>query len=542
MARTKHHSVRKAISKTSNMVKKSDGRNDINTSYSNEPGRGPLSQFNQYKKRGLEIYNLSQIVSATGRDQSGRMISWGVEQPYFFLAPMQRNDIFKLSTPVFGVVSSRMQRISSLDFEVVPMKHGEDEMADEMKGMKQIYEEFSRSLDLKHLMVKANIVQKLTADLPELLPDMSNFNRCLMRWKKKIQNIHVHMGDEIKEWLMEPNNGVTWSQYVKKFVYDCMIHGGPAVYKQYEDDNNGHKRLENFDCLPGGTVYRFRAPYFSGVDGYIQMVPGYESQIFFANEMMFVPYLPTSTQNYPMIPLEALINKIAETLLFDRLMAEQADGTKPPEKLVIVTKGNQNPFGNFDNPEDTIPVDTDEQKRMEMKMNEPRRGAVMTFAGNDVKLIDLTRENTMELQSQRQKDIREDVALVYNMSNSEINMPVQEGIGGSKGANETQQEIEQGKGIMPIVKLIEESHTKYIIPFRYGYGYKLEASKTKNLIEEEQKDALRLSNGKVTVNELREEDSLPTFDDPKYDLPKGDGPATIPGQNEISPQYVKQVI
>lgn len=540
MARMKNP-VSKTLHGKSNTVKKSDGRNDINTSYSNEPGRGPLSQYNQFKKRGLEIYNLSQIISATGRDQTGKMSSWGVEQPFFFLAPMQRNDIFKLSTPVFGVVTSRMQRIASLDFEVVPLKHREDEMADDMKGMKQMYDEYKISMDLKYLMVKAKIVEKLTAELPDLLPDMSNFNRCLMRWKKKIQNTHVHMGDEIKEWLMEPNNGVTWSQYVKKFVYDCMIHGGPAVYKQYEDDNTGRKRLENFDCLPGGTVYRFRAPYFSGVDGYIQMVPGYESQVFFANEMMYVPYLPTSTQNYPMIPLEALINKIAEGLLFDRLMAEQADGTKPPEKLVIVTSGNQNPYGDFDKTDDNNPLDVDEQIRMEHKMNEPRRGAVMTFAGNDVKLIDLTRENTMALQTQRQKDIREDVALVYNMSNSEININVNEGIGG-KGANETQQEIEQGKGIIPIVKLIEESHTKYIIPFRFGYGYKLEASKTKNLIEEEQKDALRLSNGKATVNELREEDSLPTFDDPKYDLPKGDtGQGMVPGQNEITPMFTKQV-
>lgn len=125
MARMKNP-VSKTLHGKSNTVKKSDGRNDINTSYSNEPGRCPLSQYNQFKKRGLEIYNLSQIISATGRDQTGKMSSWGVEQPFFFLAPMQRNDIFKLSTPVFGVVTSRMQRIASLDFEVVPLKHRED--------------------------------------------------------------------------------------------------------------------------------------------------------------------------------------------------------------------------------------------------------------------------------------------------------------------------------------------------------------------------------------------------------------------------------
>lgn len=513
-------------------VQKSDGTNQINTAYSNEPGRSPVSKIDPRGKRGLQVYTLSQIIAATGKTEDGGYATWGVEQPYFFLTPMQRNEIFKLSTPVFGVVTSRMNRIAGRDFNIVPLKKEEDRIVDELKSLKQVHDEYKNATDLKYVTARFMIRKKIAEKLPDVLPDLSNFDRSVLRWKKSIQNTHATFGEEVKEWLMEPNNGVKWSDYVKKVVYDLLIHGCNATYKQWQDG-----KIENFDSLTGGTVYRFKSPYFSGTDGYIQMVAGYEPQIFFANECMYMQYLPTSVQNYPMIPLEALINKVAEGLLFDRLMAEQADGTKPPEKLVIITN-NQNPFGDFDKAEE-IPLNKDEQKRIETKMNEPRKGAIMTFSGNDAKVMDMSRENTMETQRLRQKDIREDVALVFNMSNMETNLTGAAEMGG-RATGETAEEIEQGKGVLPILKIIEESITKNILPFRCGPGYKLEYVKTKNEKEREEIDRMRLENGKVTVNELREEENNPTFDGEEFNKPRGTAPSEA-GSSSTAPMFMKTV-
>lgn len=526
-----NHSVKitKDINTQANMAP--DGTNPrANIVYSNEPGRMPVGGYDTTRRRGLQVYTPAQIIAQTGRDFEGRMLTWGVELPYFFLTVTQRNDIMKLSSPVLGIVTSRMHRISSLDFNIAPIKHKEDLIVDELKAYAQIYKEYSNALEMRYLVVRARMVEKIREVLPDILPDLSNFNGALLRWKKVIHNNHLASGDEVTEWLMEPNNGTTWISYMKKVVYNLMIHGCEGTYKKVQDG-----KLENFDSLIGGTVYKMKAPYFSGVDGYVQIVAGYEPQVFFANEICFMEYIPTSTQNYSLIPLEALINKIAEGMLFDRLMAEQADGTKWPEKLVIVTD-NTNPFGSFDEKQ-TIPLEPEEQRRLEMKLNEPRKGSIMTFSGNDVKMIDLTRENTMETQRMRQKDIREEVALVFNMSQVEANLPVGEGLN-SKGANETQQEIEQGKGIVPILKLIENSLTKNILPFRYGYGLKLEFKHEKNLREEEEIDALRLQNGKVTMNELREKDNEPTFQGAQYDLPPSGG-SQQPGSGAINPLYTK---
>ncbi|NCN22597.1 hypothetical protein GW934_03865, partial [Candidatus Falkowbacteria bacterium] len=159
-------------------------------------------------------------------------------------------------------------------------------------------------------------------------------------------------------------------------------------------------------------------------------------------------YLPVSSRNYGMIPLEALIKKVTESLLFDNMMANQADGTKPPEKMVIVTE--QNPFGSLDGDDaKDIPLDVDEQKRIEQKLSQPIKNGVMTFSGNHVEVVDLTRSDSMGNQMQRQKDIREEVALVFNATNMEVNLSGSDNTSG-RSTSQAQMEIEQGKGIAPI--------------------------------------------------------------------------------------------
>ena len=209
-----------------------DGTNSINTVMSNETGRNPISGNAQIHKRGLQVYTLSQIISASGRAQDGNMLTWGVEQPYFFLTAMQRNEIFKLSTPVFGVVTSRMNKISGIDFEIVPARKLEDKIADELKSMKQVYDEYKNATDLKYLTIRATIVQNIMRELPDVLPDLSNFNGAMSRWKKRIQNRQTATGEEIKDWMQEPNNGTTWNSYVKKVVYNLLVHGCEGTYKQ----------------------------------------------------------------------------------------------------------------------------------------------------------------------------------------------------------------------------------------------------------------------------------------------------------------------
>lgn len=506
----------------------------INTVYSNEVGRNPINFLkNDRRKRGIQVYSTSQIMSTTGRDKDGILLTWGTEQPYFYLTADQRNSMFRLSSIIFGIVSSRMNRISQVDYNIVPIKKMEDQTADEMKELRAIYMEYLESTEMSHLMIKARIFRTLQQSMPLLKKDLSNFDSCLLRWKRSIQRKNEFTSDEIKEWLMQPNQGTTWEDYVKKVVYNLHIHGCEATYKQFQDT-----RLENFDSLVGGTVFKLKKAYFSTVSGYIQVISGFEPQVFFSDEICYMDYLPTSVQSQSMVPLEALINMVSEHLLFDGLMAEWADGTKPPEKMVLIT--DNSPFGSPDQDQEfSVGVNPEEQKRIETKLNEPRKNAIMTFSGNNVEVVDLSRSSTMEFQNNRKKDIREECAMVFNMSNMEINLT---GAGDTSGraTSEAQAEIEQGKGTGPILKIIQNHITHDILPFRFGNGWMIDFVKSKNETEERQLDLIKLQTGELTPNELRESRGKPLFQDEKYNLPK-DSMAGSPGENAVSPQYMKMV-
>lgn len=490
-------------------------------------------------QRAINVYSTSQLQQVTGRDKEGRLVSWGIEQPYFYLTIQQRIEIFRLSSPVFGVVTSRMNRLAGLDFNITTQKQEEDRIAIELKDQKSIYDEYQNSSGLAHLTLKALIYKDMIKYMPELMPDLSNFNNSLLRWKRRLSHINRATTDAAKNWLMEVNQGVTWEDFVKKWVLDYHIHGNAAIYKKEEGG-----KIENFDVLPGGTVYRIKGTTFSTIAGYVQIIPAYSSyhstmqpQMYFSDEMVYSEYIPSSSRGYGMIPLEALINKISETLMFDKLMADQADGTKPPEKLIIVT--DNNPYGSLDASEKSdIPLNKDEQSRVEEKINTPTLNSIMTFSGNHAEVIDLSRENTMSIQMQRQKDIREEVALVFNMSNMEVNLTGSDDTSG-RSTSEAQSEIEQGKGIAPIAKAYRTAIERGLLPYKFGTGLIFEWEKETNEREEKELDLIKLQTGELTMNEVREREGKSGFGE-EYDKPQG-GRTGESGEDQFNPMYTQSV-
>lgn len=374
------------------------------------------------KKRGVNIYSYSQLIGITGRGKAGDLLTTTYDNPYFYLSPEDRVKIAKLCTPVLGVVTSRQNRIAATKWVITNNKKNEDKIYERLKSLYSVYTEYKKATDITYIIASARIWAQLRVELIELLPDASNFEGCLIRWRKKNKLIAQDRNNEIEDWLSEPNANDKWEDFIKKWVFDDHIHGCTALYK--EAINN---KIENVYILPGGTTIPVRDRYISSLNAYIQIIDGFEPQIFFNNELSFSQYIPNSSSSYPLVPLEALINKVAETMFFDKLMADQADGTKPPEKCIIIN--DMNPFGNIDK-DLVVPIDINEQKRIEEKINTPIKGAIMTFTGNQATLIDLSRENTMSIQMQRQKDIREEVAVIFNMSSMEVNLTGSEDVSG----------------------------------------------------------------------------------------------------------------
>lgn len=480
--------------------------------------------------RGIQVFSRTALMNRVGRGKDGQLLSWGVGETQIFMGLSQRIELFKVCSPVFGLVTARMNRISGAKYSIVPDKRNEDKIADELKTLYQYFNEYDNPEDPTHHLVKQNSVRMIKKYLVDVKPDLTNFNQSLIRWSKKMSSEKQDEAQELMDWLEHPTKGVTWEGYVKKFVFDSMIHGQVATYKQTQNN-----RLENFDTLAGGTIHKMKNPFFGGIDGHMQIVDGFEPQVYFGDEISVVDPYPISGLYTPTVPLEALINQVSEFLLFNELMAKEADGTKPPEKLVIIT----NNTNSFDNPEKDgeVKMDKDEQKRIEEKLNNPKKNAIMTFSGNNATVVDLTRADTMGNQMARQKDIRMDVANVFNASNIEMNLAGSEFTSGRENS-ETQVEMEQGKGIIPIMAMIENQMNRDIIPFRNG-GYRLEFDRGRNEIEQRKLDLLKLQTGELTQNELREEKNKSVFDGDEYNKPQSAQPQEM--GSEQNPMMTQQL-
>jgi hypothetical protein len=269
------------------------------------------------------------------------------------------------------------------------------------------------------------------------------------------------------------------------------------------------------------------------------MIPGYTPRIYFQDEISFDSYVPNSNISYGNIPIEALINKIAESMLFDEKMAKSADGSKPPEK-VVVFGDNRVPFGDMTggNPI-TVPMNTVEKKRVEETLTQYREYAVAVLTGvGTPTVLDLTRADTVGVQMQRQDKLLRDCALVFNMSNMEVNLAGGEFTSG-KETSETQGEIEEGKGTQPVAQQFKEFMDRDIIRPIFGdmFEFEFEISQTEQ--QRVQLDQQKLSAG-YTMNEVRRDRGDDAIPGEEYDKPQGGG-TPIPDGTQTNPMNVKQI-
>lgn len=465
--------------------------------------------------RGLNVWTLSELRSIQGQTKSGRVTEGTIQYPLFSLDPFERSAIMQSTTYIQAVVTSRMNRISSLEWTVNTEKEVQDETYDQLKEWKQIYFEYGSMDDLNEIVLRYRLYMKIKEHLHTVKRDLSNFDAALLRWKKRIDRQNTKNNNAVIDWLSQPNMEDDFDDWIKKYVQSLMIHGAVGNYKEFSPEN----RLESFYVLPGGSVYPLRGVTVGSYIAYVQMMTGHFPKMYFQNEISFVNYVPSSTRSYGFVPLDALINKVTEQLLFDQFAATRADGTKEPEKLVLFGD-NKSLFGDLTG-DLSLPMDTAKQKRIEEKLNTIRKGAIVTLSGVGTPVVaDLSKADTFAAQSDRQDKLLRDIALLFNMTNMEVNLAGGQFTSG-KETSETQGEIEEGKGTRPIIKKIESIITKHFLPFRYGSGYVFQFQQTKSDDEQVELDTKRNQSGTWTPNEIRldrgddpipgpENDKLPT--------------------------------
>jgi phage portal protein BeeE len=495
------------------------------------PGMPSLQGQN---RRGANIYTWSDVYSITGKDKHNQTITGEIERPLFGLRVEDRIDMMRLSADVSGIVTSRANKISGLNWIVKYKRNDEDRLAEKLKCFSQIWKERDGDT-LQDKIIRVRMWRAIKEELVDIKFDLSNFQAALSRWGRRLKAMHEDRSTGIEDWISEPNQGEDFETFAKKWVQDCMIHGTYATYKEF---NNDDMVLNNFYLLPGGSIIPLRPKFVGGVRGFVQMIAGIDTKIYFEDEILFGSYVPSSSTTYGLIPLEALINKIAETLLFDRYAAERSDGAAAPEKVLVL--GNTTPFGNFSNAE-SYTVDPGEQKRIEIKLNEVRKEGVAVLTGYaNANAIDLGKTDLYAHENERQTAIKQAIALVFNMSNMEINETGAEGTSG-RNTSDAQAQLEKEKGIYPMVVMYENMMNRGIIPYRFGSDYEFTFDSGLSDKEKFELEVLMQQTKTYSTNEIRTKRGDDPYPEPEYDRPDKGGPAGQPGASEQNPLMTKAV-
>jgi hypothetical protein len=480
----------------------------------------------EFTGRGYKSYAQYRDVGVSAADSDGQRHSLTVEAMWGELDPMTKIMIYQKCPPVFAVISGRANRISTLDFNILPQKKIEDKIVHDLKDKKDRFAEVDGD-SLFDLGQRIRILTDLRKMLPGLKSDMSNFDRELYRWSYAIKQKQYERSDEIKEFFLQPSRGVQWSEFIKQSVVDLLVHGRLAIYKQPMVRLDGTHSLGALLPLPGGSVYPVKGKYVGDFIGYVQMVDGFEEpQLFRTDEVCMMQYMPNSGVVNGMTPLDCLVNMASENLLFSELMARYADGSKPPEKVVVFGEpANGMGFDSIASLSDGM--DKAEQRRVENKLNRIKREAgvaILTGVGTPM-VLDLTRSDTMTAQMERQNQIDKNVAMVYNSSNAEINQTGGDGTSG-RSTSETQERAENAKAIRSTIVLFEEKFTHEIIPDKFGYGYYMEFTSPRSDEEQVNLAKIKADSGLFSRNEIRVDDfNKDPINQPEFDIPQGAPPA-----------------
>lgn len=482
--------------------------------------RAPTTTLpNQPPGRGITVIDAEQLLQITGATKEGKAIQVGLESQWLNTDPYTALEIVRRCPPVLGVVTGRANLIAGLPWVIEPVSKNEDRAVARLKDYREMFMEWD------NVGVRIGLHAKIRERLVDIKPDLSNFDASLRRWSRRIKDRKSDESSQVEDWI-NSGAGTNWSDFAKQFVSDLLTHGRGANFKIM-----GEERLEGFELLPGGTVFPVQGQFAGGYRAYIQVSPGHSGylddfgnarlispQLFFANEMDFSYWMPNSLKLNGLTPIDALLNLCAEDMLRTHKFATMADGSKPPHKVLVMTHdASFNPSSMGDKVD---PVDQEEQRRVENKLNRDRKDhgiTTLTQYGTPF-MLDLSGADTMESEMRRQDQIDEKVALVFHATPLEMNKTGSEDTSG-RSTSEAQRAALNSKGVAPIVINLEESFNLDLIPWRYGPGYyDMNFSVDQTAREEAEIGALRLKAG-WAMNEVRVPQGLDPFNDPKFDEP-----------------------
>lgn len=484
--------------------------------------------------QGWGIYTPEQFTNRSARGKDGNLHNAKVKilPNWWTVDPWQRLEIYKLNYNVFSIVSQRAQIISGMNSKIVPSRSIEDEIAERLKEVKWRVDQLGDvdSFDIWGIVKKEKYLKEIKEYLLpyELKADLSNFDQSLRMWSKAIKRQLNASAGEIEDWLavtrrfkVDDGNGQfveaatqEFPEFISQHVQDMLVHGVSCI-------QNPTAYFDGLWVLPGGSVFPVPGPLVGDVECYIQLMYGMggygfqEPKFFLPQDVSLSFYLPNSALIYGLRPIDAIINQIMENFNFGSYMADHANNERPPEYVIFVVEdGSVGPVPNSSSG-DFKRVDGAELERTEAVINEKQKDKavrIVSQVGTDVKLLNLSKENTISQHIEREEQIKKIIGRAFAATPNEMGETDTGGMIAKSGA-EAQQELYNRQAIKPLAKSIENQLTFEFIKNRFGvvsaYGgrevmWNFKYMSVESDVERFGKAKAAKESGSISINEIRE--------------------------------------
>lgn len=439
--------------------------------------------------RGLDVIPLSKL-SVRGETRDGTIIKTELGAGNFFqLDPWTAETMATTCAPIAGVVHQRCTKAARAGWSIETRNrtHIIDEFASGLEHLNYLY-------DLKgdspaDLGAKLRIWTELKKELPDLFPDLSNFPAEKKWWLKRQRSASSNDTAGLEMWLSNPANlgGLAFDEFIKTWTRDYMIHRAASIYKQ----QGPMGELAGLKMLPGGSVFRL-PPMAAGLETAYLQVPlgcffaggayGYVegddvwlggpgssaqsqiSKLYFRTELSHSQYLPSTNWADGVSPLDALIDAFKSHLRLSGLFTESSDGTRSPEKAIIM--GTKLPRMNLtedsDNSSDA-PLQETEHIRIERALNDKTRDTIVKILSRlgDATVVDLSHNDKATMLLEWENKVEQLIALVYGATMQEVNRTDSGGTSG-RSTSEANERAESTSGMGPIYVGFENALTENV--------------------------------------------------------------------------------
>jgi phage portal protein BeeE len=220
------------------------------------------------------------------------------------------------------------------------------------------------------------------------------------------------------------------------------------------------------------------------------------------DELAYIKLNPVSWSPYGVSPIETAYVSIASDLNANKYNAQFFEKNGIPPALLAVMGLSGNEF-----------------KHLMAQMRQTSRDNPWNIhafrAGRDAEgksqqvfeLVPLSQISNKEMQfTELLTHVVRRITMLYRISPSQIGFTDEVTGGIGSGVAETQVDLMESKGVAPLLKKLEETHTEEVIERVCGWGdleFKFVQSQTPKEQQEYQRDAGEVTMGAMTINELR---------------------------------------